>query len=118
MGVRSRRVVLDNLSTHTAGALYETFPAPEAHRILQRIEFHYTPKHASWLNMAEIEVSLFSRECLGTRRLADLATLRREAKAWTKRANRERRTIQWRFTRKRARQVFQYEPVKKARSQH
>jgi hypothetical protein len=56
--------VQDNLSTHTAGALYEAFPAPEAHRILQRLEFHYTPKHASWLNMAEIEISVLHGQCL------------------------------------------------------
>jgi hypothetical protein len=58
------RVVLDNLSTHTAGALYETFPAPEAHRILQRLEFHYTPTHASWLNMVEIEIGVLRGQCL------------------------------------------------------
>jgi len=61
------RVVLDNLSTHTAGALYETFPAPEAHRILQRIEFHNTPKHASWLNMVEIEIGVLRCQCLDRR---------------------------------------------------
>jgi hypothetical protein len=61
------RVVMDNLSTHTAGALYETFPAPEAHRILQRLEFHYTPKHASWLNMVEIEIGVLRGQCLDRR---------------------------------------------------
>jgi len=75
------RVVLDNLSTHTAGALYETFPAPEARRILQRIEFHYTPKHASWLNMVEIEIGVLRGQCLdrriGGRRLAHGAPSRR-----------------------------------------
>jgi len=61
------RVVLDNLSTHTAGDLYEAFPAPEAHRLLQRLEFHYTPKHASWLNMVEIEIGVLRGQCLNRR---------------------------------------------------
>src|SRR6187397_2199310 len=61
------RVVMDNLSTHTAGAPYETFPAPEAHRVLQRLEFHYTPKHASWLNMVEIEIGVLRTQCLDRR---------------------------------------------------
>lgn len=61
------RVVMDNLSTHTAGALYETFPAPEAHRILQRLEFHYTPKQASWLNMVEIKIGVLRGQCLDRR---------------------------------------------------
>ena len=60
-------MVLDNLSTHSAGALYETFPAPEAHRILRRLEFHYTPKHASWLNMVEIEIGVLRGQCLDRR---------------------------------------------------
>ena len=64
------RVVLDNLSTHSAGALYETFPAHEAHRVLQRLEFHYTPKHASWLNMVEIEIGVLRSQCLD-RRIAE-----------------------------------------------
>ena len=61
------RVVLDNLSTHTPGSLYEAFPAPEAHRILRRLEFHYTPKHASWLNMVEIEIGVLQGQCLDRR---------------------------------------------------
>ena len=61
------RVVMDNLSTHTAGALYEAFPASEAHRVLQRLEFHYTPKHASWLNMVEIEIGVLRGQCLDRR---------------------------------------------------
>ncbi len=71
------RVVLDNLNTHRAASLYETFPAPEARRIAQRLEFHYTPKHGSWLNMAEIEFSVLSRCCL-RQRLSDEAALQRE----------------------------------------
>src|ERR1700757_2986052 len=61
------RVVMDNLSTHTPGALYEAFPAPEAHRVLRRLEFHYTPKHASWLNMVEIEIGVLRSQCIDRR---------------------------------------------------
>ena len=71
------RLVLDNLNTHRTASLYETFPAAEARRIANRLEFHYTPKHGSWLNMAEIEFSVLSRSCL-KRRLADEETLQRE----------------------------------------
>jgi transposase len=75
------RVVMDNLSTHPAGALYETFPAQEAHRILQSLEFHYTPKHASWLNMVEIEIGALRGQCLD-RRIGDRAVLNAEVAAW------------------------------------
>jgi len=78
------RVVQDNLSTHTPGALYETFPAPEAHRILERLEFHYTPKHASWLNMVEIEIGVLKGQCLD-RRIDNHAELAREIAAWERR---------------------------------
>lgn len=96
------RVVLDNLSTHTAGALYETFPAHEAHRVLQRLEFHYTPKHASWLNMVEIEIGVLRRQCLD-RRIGDRQRLVREIKAWQKQRNDTRDRIKWMFTTDRAR---------------
>src|ERR1700722_20022740 len=75
------RVVMDNLSPHTDGALYEAFPAPEAHRVLQRLEFHYTPKHASWLNMVEIEIGVLRGQCLD-RRIGDRAVLNAEVAAW------------------------------------
>src|SRR4029079_3784430 len=91
------RVVQDNLSTHTAGALYEAFPAPEAHRILQRLEFHYTPKHASWLNMAEIEISVLNGQCLD-RRIPDQETLVQEIAAWEQTRNEQQATIDWRFS--------------------
>jgi transposase len=90
------RVVLDNLSTHTPGALYEAFPPEEARRVLRRLEFHYTPKHASWLNMVEIEIGILNRQCL-ERRIPDLKTLRREVARWQKRRNLERARIRWRF---------------------
>ena len=96
------RVVLDNLSTHTAGALYETFPAHEAHRVLQRLEFHYTPKHASWLNMVEIEIGVLRRQCLD-RRIGDRPRLVREIKAWQKQRNDTHDRIKWMFTTDRAR---------------
>jgi hypothetical protein len=88
---------LDNLSTHTAAAFYESFPAEQARRLARRVEFRYTPVHGSWLNMAEIEVSALVRQCLGKRRLADEETLRREAKAWEAERNRLGASVEWRF---------------------
>src|SRR5919199_3112411 len=96
------RVVLDNLSTHTPGALYEAFPAEEAHRLLRRLEFHFTPKHASWLNMAEIEIGVLKRQCLG-RRIADRERLEREIAAWQRGRNAAEAKIEWRFTTEAAR---------------
>ena len=81
---------MDNLSTHTAGALYEAFPAPEAHRVLQRLEFHYTPKHASWLNMVEIEIGVLRGQCLD-RRIAERDVLVSEIDAWQRHATRSER---------------------------
>src|SRR5712675_1338794 len=96
------RVVLDNLSTHSQGALYEAFPAPEAHRILRRLEFHYTPKHASWLNMVEIEIGVLRGQCLG-RRIGDRKALETEIAAWEAQRNAAGARIQWMFTTQRAR---------------
>jgi transposase len=96
------RVVMDNLSTHTAGALYETFPAPEAHRILRRLEFHYTPKHASWLNMVEIEIGVLRGQCLH-RRIGERKQLVSQIAAWEKQRNKARARIKWMFTVERAR---------------
>jgi transposase len=96
------RVVLDNLSTHTAGALYETFPASEAHRILQRLEFHYTPKHASWLNMVEIEIGVLRGQCLD-RRIGERDVLVSEIEAWQRQRNASGARIKWRFTTEKAR---------------
>jgi len=96
------RVVLDNLSTHTAGALYETFSAPEAHRLLQRLEFHYTPKHASWLNMVEIEIGVLRGQCLN-RRIGERQTLLAEINAWKQQRNDASAKIKWMFTTDRAR---------------
>jgi transposase len=97
------RVVMDNLSTHTPAALYERFHPAEARRILQRLEFHYTPKHASWLNMVEIEIGIMVRQCLD-RRIPDKDTLVAEIAAWERRRNREKARINWLFTVQRARE--------------
>lgn len=90
------RVVLDNLNTHTTGALYEAFGPAEARRLAAKLEFHYTPKHASWLNMAELELSVLARQCLG-RRIPDAATLATQVKAWQDARNRDKVKINWCF---------------------
>jgi hypothetical protein len=95
------RVVLDNLSTHS-GALYETFPAPEAHRVMRRLEFHYTPKHASWLNMVEIEIGVLRGQCLD-RRIGERDRLRTEIAAWEQQRNAAGSRVTWMFTTERAR---------------
>jgi hypothetical protein len=89
-------VVLDNLNTHTPSAFYETFEPEEARRLVERFEFHFTPKHGSWLNMAEIELSALVRQCLD-RRLPDLETLAQEVQAWQKQRNDEVVKVQWQF---------------------
>ena len=101
------RVVLDNLNTHRPASLYETFDPAEARRILKRLEFHYTPKHGSWLNMAEIELSVFSRQCLN-RRIPDGVTLTRELAALVRRRNEAHATIAWRFTTSAARTTLRH----------
>ena len=97
------RVVLDNLSAHSAGALYQAFAPEEARRILDRLEFHFTPKHASWLNMVEIEIGVMVRQCLD-RRIPDKAILVAEIARWERRRNAEGAKIKWLFTVERARQ--------------
>ena len=101
-GVPVIRLVLDNLNTHRMASLYETFPAPEARRITKRLEFHYTPKHGSWLNMAEIEFSVLARACLRGRN-ADEDSLERAVNACVSDRNSTAATIDWRFTSKDAR---------------
>jgi transposase len=97
------RVVLDNLSAHSAAALYQAFAPAEARRILSRLEFHFTPKHASWLNMVEIEIGVMVAQCLD-RRIPDKATLIEEIAAWERRRNAEKARIKWMFTVDRARE--------------
>jgi hypothetical protein len=98
-------VVLDNLNTHTPAALYATFPPVEACRLLRKLDFHYTPKHGSWLNMAEIEFAVVSTQCLN-RRLGDQETVRREIAAWEARRNAQKATADWRFTTAKARRTL------------
>ena len=101
-------LVVDNLSTHTRKALVDHFGEAAGGWLWERFTVHYTPKHGSWLNQAEIEISLFSRQCLGRRRIGDIATLRRQTKAWNHRTNRDKIKIQWKFTRKQARRTLHY----------
>ena len=96
------RVVLDNLSTHSAGALYQAFPPPEARRVLRRLEFHYVPKHASWLNMVEIEIGVLKSQRLD-RRIDTSQHLKSEVAAWEKQRNAAGAGIKWMFTTEKAR---------------
>lgn len=100
------RVVLDNLNTHKPASLYEAFAPAEARRIAKKLEFHYTPKHGSWLNMAEIEFSILARQCLD-RRIPDEATLTQEVLAHQERRNAQQATIDWRFSVEDARHKLQ-----------
>ncbi len=96
---RAERIslVMDNLNTHTGASLYKAFPPEEARRILDKLEIHYTPKHGSWLNMAEIELSILSRQCLD-RRIPDQEALKIEVATWQKNRNAIARPMEWRFT--------------------
>src|SRR5215217_6516273 len=96
-------LVLDNLNIHRPASLYQAFPPAEARRILERIEWHYTPTHGSWLNLAELELSVLARQCLD-RRIPDQATLETEVAAWVAARNAERLTLSWHFTKEAARQ--------------
>lgn len=90
-------LVMDNLNTHTIASLYATFPAEKAFKLAQRLEIHYTPKHGSWLNIAEIELSVMERQCLG-RRIPEIDLLRRELSAWSTSRNGATRSVNWQFT--------------------
>ena len=90
-------LVCDNLNTHTAAALYEAFPPEKARRLAKRLEFHYTPKHGSWLNVAEIELSVLSNQCL-RKRIPDIQTLKNQTAAWAGDRNQNSRAVNWRFT--------------------
>ena len=95
-------LVMDNLNTHTGASLYKAFEPKEARRILEKLEIHYTPKHGSWLNMAEIELSILSRQCMD-RRIPDQETLKKEILAWQEKRNAIARPMEWRFTTEHAR---------------
>jgi hypothetical protein len=101
-------LVMDNLNIHRRKSLTDLYGTEVGGEIWNRFTVHYTPTHGSWLNQAEIEISIFSRQCLGTRRIPDLETLRREARSWNRRMNRTRTKINWRFDRKAARRKFGY----------
>jgi len=90
-------LVCDNLNTHTIASLYEAFEPEEARRLAERLEIHYTPKHGSWLNVAEIELSVFTKQCLD-RRIPDMSTLQQEAKAWYRKRNANQKGVDWQFT--------------------
>jgi hypothetical protein len=90
-------IVMDNLNTHSPASFYETFEPEEARRLVERFDFHYTPKHGSWLNMAEIELGVVIRQCL-SRRIADKTTLEKEVKAWQEDRNAKVVKVDWRFT--------------------
>ena len=104
------RVVMDNLNTHRLESLYKAFDAAEALRISERLEIHYTPVHGSWLNMAEIELSVFGKQCL-RRRIGDEGRLKREVAALEAERNQARAAINWRFTTNDARRKFKYSPL-------
>lgn len=91
------RLVMDNLNTHSIASLYETFPPKEARRLAERLDIHYTPKHGSWLNMAEIELSVLKGQCLD-RRIADMATMQAEVTTWEAARNNRVNKIDWQFT--------------------
>ena len=102
-------VIQDNLNTHTEKSLIKAFGEKKAQEIMQKFEFHYTPKHGSWLNMAEIEISVLETECLNKRRIPDRRTLHCETSIWKKRRNEKKAQIMWGFTRERAREKFNLE---------
>jgi len=91
-------LVMDNLNTHVISSLYETFPPEEAFRLSQRLEIHYTPKHGSWLDIAEIELSALAAQCLGNRRLPSIEALNKELLAWETKRNNSQKGVDWHFT--------------------
>jgi DDE superfamily endonuclease len=107
-------LVMDNLNTHHCKSLVDAFGEAVGTEICDRFTIHYTPTHGSWLNQAEIEISLFARQCLGKRRIPDLKTLRRETRLWNRGMNRDRKKINWRFDRRAARLKFGYKTLNKS----
>jgi transposase len=105
---RTIHFIMDNLNIHCKKSLVDAFGEQKGGDLWNRLIVHYTPKHGSWLNQAEIELSLYSRQCLGKRRIPDLKTLQKETQIWNRDANRRRTKINWQFTRKKARKVFRY----------
>lgn len=97
-GIDKVILVCDNLNTHTRGAFYEAFPAEKAREIVKRIEFHYTPKHGSWLNIAECELSAMTNQCVKNRRFGNIGVLTQETQAWAKKTNQAQRGVNWQFS--------------------
>lgn len=96
-------LVMDNLNTHVISSFYETFPPEEAFRLAQRLEIHYTPKHGSWLDIAEIELSALAAQCLGNRRIPSIEVLNKELSVWETRRNANQKGVDWHFTTNEAR---------------
>ena len=105
---RTIHLVMDNLNTHSAKSLTDYFGEEQGRHLWSRLTVHFTPKHGSWLNQAEIELSLYARECLGTRRLSDMRLLQQETRAWNRQTDQKRTRINWTFTRRKARKTFRY----------
>jgi hypothetical protein len=105
---RTIHLVLDNLNIHRRKSLTDLYGVELGGEIWNQFTVHYTPTHGSWLNQAEIEIGILSRQCLGTRRIPDLKSLRREVRAWNRRMNRARARINWKFDRRAARRKFRY----------
>lgn len=97
-------LVCDNLNTHTRGAFYEAFPAEKAREIVQKIEFHHTPKHGSWLNIAECELSAMTSQCINNRRFGNIELLREETQIWAQKTNQKQKGVNWQFGIENARQ--------------
>jgi len=116
-GADTIHLVMDNLSSHSRKAVVERFGEKAGGWLWNRFTVHYTPTHGSWLNQAEIEISLFSRQCLGHRRIPSLGKLRCETRAWNRKMNRDRVTVDWGFTRRKARLKFGYTRNQFIRSQ-
>ena len=114
---RTIHLVMDNLNIHCRKTLTDSFGEEEGGYLWNRLSVHYTPKHGSWLNQAEIEISLFARQCLGKRRIPSLDLLQREARAWNWKINRDKVKIDWRFSRQKARQKFGYDKNSFTRSE-
>jgi len=91
-------LVMDNLNTHTISSLYDAFPPDEAFRLAQRLEIHYTPRHGSWLNIAEVELAAMTAQCLGKRRISDIVTMNSELTVWYTRRNQSQKGVDWQFT--------------------
>jgi transposase len=110
--------VVDNLSTHSERCVVEAYGSRAGHALLRTFVVHYTPKHASWLNAAEMEASLVSRECIGTRRIGHLHTLKSEVAAWRRRTERDGSPIRWKFSVSDSRRIFRYDGITTSPMEH